>query len=474
MIDLKPYFGSQVDGKNGQLFYTGAEGATNLMSYYTNGVAEDAVQSWRQTFARRGRELKKRGIPYHVIIVPGAHVACGNDLPDHLHGKIKAPFPQLSAVMDGAEGVTLHDALPDLAVADTPFRTYRRNDTHWTDYGAYLNYQAVSRRVALETKIGLVTPDDFSVELKNAFGDLSIHRVPEGAPELIPILTVGGRHHARTVQKNTTVVRNRLIRMESDTAPETSAFFFHDSYGTAQAKFWARSFSRTSFAGVTHRVYFDAIDRDKPDVVFSIMAEHRLFQRPNDHDHWTFEDDFESDCRSPAGVKTAKILVLYRQQKLTEAAEAAAGLDQEAGFGAYHARVAAQAYVAAHRYDDGVAMSQTALSLAPQSPSNLWMAAYASVYAGKPQDAVTLATWAVATDRFNGAWAELLASVLIGLGRWDDAAVLLENTVLQIDDHPELWRHLAHVRDMRGQLTARDEARAKAAALDGQDLRLAS
>jgi len=474
MIDLKPHFRSQIEGRNGQLFYTGADGPTNLLSYYTTGIADEAVQAWRRTFVRRGRELRTRGIPYHVIVVPGAHVACAQDLPDALQGRIKAPFPTLAAVMGRVEGVTFHDALSDLTVADPPYRTYRRNDTHWTDYGAYLNYRAVCEQVLRETAVRLIEPNDLSIEIKKAFGDLSIHRVPEGVAEPIPIVNVGKAHRARTVRKNTTVVRNRIIEMESDTAPATSAIVFHDSYGTAQAKFWARSFGRTIFAGVTPRVYFDAVDRFRPDVVLSIMAEHRLFQSPNDHDHWTFEDDFESDCRSPAGARTSEVLVLYRQQKLTAAADAAVGLERLAGFEAYHARVAAQALVAAHRFEDALALSRTALSLAPQSPSNLWMAAYASLYAGKAQDAVTLATWAVAQDPLNGAWADLLAATLIGLGRWDDATLLLENTILHIDDHPELWRHLAQVRDQRGDAAGRDHARAMATALDGAQARLAA
>ncbi|MCJ2045756.1 hypothetical protein MKK58_14635 [Methylobacterium sp. J-078] len=472
MIDLKTYFSTQIEGRNGQLFYTGADGAASLLNYYTAGISPAAVQSWRATFARRGRELARRGIPYHVVIVPGAHVACGDDLPDALRGTIKAPFPELAAVMEGVPGVTLHDALPDLVVDDPPYRTYRRNDTHWTDYGAYLSYRAVCRRVAEDVPVRMVASEDVNVEMKDAFGDLSIHRVPEGAPEPIPLIKIGRRHRARLVQKNTTVVRNRFIRMESDTAPPTLALFFHDSYATAQAKFWARSFGRTAFAGVSHRVYLDAVDRDRPDVVFTIMAEHRLFQKPNDHDHWTFADDFESDCASAAGVRTAEILVLYRQQRLAEAAERAVGLADLAGFGAYHARVAAQVTVSVHRYDDAVALSRIALSLDPQSPSHLWMAAYASLYAGQADEAVTLATWAVGQDPQNGAWAELLASALIGLGRWDDAALLLENTILRIDDHPALWRHLAHVRDMRGDPVGRDAAQAVLTLLDGPPPRL--
>lgn len=225
---------------------------------------------------------------------------------------------------------------------------------------------------------------------------------------------------------------------------------------------------------MSHRVYLDAVDRYRPDVVISIMAEHRLFRMPNDHDHWTFADDFESDCASPAGIRTAELLVLYRQQKLAEAAEAAVGLEDLAGFGAYHARVGAQILVSVHRYDAALALSRTALSLDPQSPSHLWMAAYASLYAGRSEEAVTLATWAVGQDPANGAWPELLASALIGLGRWDDAALLLENTVPRIDDHPGLWRHLAHVRDMRGDRAGGDRARARAAVLDGLDLRRAA
>lgn len=475
MIDLQPHLGTPIEGRNGQFYYRGDESRVGLYEYYLAGIRHGALASWTATLARRARELARRGVRYHVVVVPGAHVACPEDLPDDLRGRIKAPFPLLQAALAGTGGVRLHYALPDLVPGDADLRdpilhrTYRRNDTHWTEYGAYRNYLTVCRAIARDLDVRVVEPADVTFATKQAFGDLSILRQPEGQPETIPLAVIRGRHRAHTVSKNTTVLRNRVIRTRSDTAPPTAALIFHDSYATAQAKFWARSFGRTTFAGVTHRVYLDAVERERPDVVISIMAEHRLFEWPNDHDHWTFADDFESDCRSPAGRRTADVMVLYRQQKVAAAADAAAGIAAERGFGAYHARVAAQALVGAHRFEDALAMAMTALSLDRDSPSNLWMAAYAALYAGKPQDALTLATWAAGAEPHHGAWTELLASILIGLGRREDAALVLERAVAVIDDDPVLWRLAAEMREAGGRPGPARQARAMVEALTSQE-----
>ncbi|WP_197514235.1 alginate O-acetyltransferase AlgX-related protein [Methylobacterium platani] len=479
MIDLQPHLGTPIEGRNGQFYYRGDESRVGPYDHYLAGIRRGALASWTATLARRARELGRRGIRYHVVVVPGAHVACPEDLPDDLRGRIRAPFPRLQAALAGTDGLRLHYALADLVSRDpsppgpgrdgAPHRTYRRNDTHWTEYGAYRNYLTVCRAIARELDVRVVEPADVTFATKQAFGDLSILRLPEGRPETIPLAVIRGGHRAHTVSKNTTVVRNRVIRMRSDTAPATAALIFHDSYATAQAKFWARSFGRTTFAGVTHRVYLDAVARERPDVVISIMAEHRLFEWPNDHDPWTFADDFESDCRSPAGRRTADVMVLYRQQKIAAAADAAAGIGAEPGFGAYHARVAAQALIGAHRVDDALAMAMTALSLDRESPSNLWMAAYASLYAGKPEDALTLATWAAGSDPHHGAWTELLASILIGLGRREEAALVLERAVAAVDDSPGLWRLLAETREAGGRPGPARQARAMVDALTGEE-----
>jgi predicted Zn-dependent protease len=94
------------------------------------------------------------------------------------------------------------------------------------------------------------------------------------------------------------------------------------------------------------------------------------------------------------------------------------------------------------------------------------MRAYAELYNGNPADAVVLATWAVEQDPTNAAWATLLAELLIGLGRWDDAAGLLEKLTPLLDDSQELWRNLAVVRAARGDASGAKLAEQAASAFD--------
>lgn len=103
-------------------------------------------------------------------------------------------------------------------------------------------------------------------------------------------------------------------------------------------------------------------------------------------------------------------------------------------------------------------MSRLALAAQPRRASYLWIAAYAETYNGNPEAAVNFATWAVGADPHNGAFAAFLASLLIGLQRWSDAAVLLENIAPQLADCPDLWRSLKIVRAARGDPAGAEQA----------------
>ncbi|MGI4951332.1 MAG: tetratricopeptide repeat protein [Janthinobacterium lividum] len=302
--------------------------------------------------------------------------------------------------------------------------------------------------------------------------------MPEGPSEAFHRARIAARHQAVQTRQNTTFYRNRVRECASATAGAGAgagaragagggaALFFHDSFMTAQSQFWERSFGRTMFAGVSHRVFLDAVDAWRPDLVVSLMVETALFRTPLDHDVWSFADEFECDCRSPAGMQALQALRLYRQMRFTEAADLAAGLPAMTGFNAYHARVAAHALVTDGRFAEAVAMSRLALEAMPGDPSYLWMRAYAELYHGNPADAVILATWAVAADPANAAWSTLLAEVLIGLGRWDDAAGLLERVTPLLDDSQALWRNLAVVRSARGDAAGAAQAERAADAFD--------
>jgi len=72
-----------LSGKNGQLF-AGIAGGIDLIDLFSTAAPSGTLLHWKRTIGRRGRELKRRGIPYVVNLVPSAHIVCMADLPDDL------------------------------------------------------------------------------------------------------------------------------------------------------------------------------------------------------------------------------------------------------------------------------------------------------------------------------------------------------------------------------------------------------
>lgn len=443
------------EGKNGQL-YIGRASALDLVDLFGKQASSARLFHWWKTFERRGRELKRRGIPYVVNFAPSAHIVCESALPDDLRGRLRSPVPALIK-LGALDNVTFIDSLPALQNAAGEWDVYRKTDSHWSHYGAFLAYLDACRQIQSLVSLAPLEPNDVTFTLTRGYGDLSVFMVPEGPAEYFPQSHIADRRAANPVKKKIVVARNRLLEFSSS-ACSTSALFFHDSYMTAQAAFWNRTFGRSLFVGITSRVFLDAVDSWRPDIVITEMADHRLFQPPQDHEPWTFYDEFEGDYMSPAGRRIASALLDLRQMKIVSAAEAIAGIENEAGFDSHHARIAAQILVSNRAFERAVEMARLAVADKAPTASQLWIAAYCEAYNGNPEAAVNYATWSLGQDSDNAAFAAFLASLLIGLERWSDAATLLENITPRLSDSPELWRSLEIVRTARGDVTGAAQA----------------
>lgn len=450
------------EGKNGQL-YIGQTGGLNLVDLFSKNASRARLFHWWKTFERRGRELKRRGIPYIVNFAPSAHIVCASALPDELRGKLRSPVPALME-LGPLDNVTFIDALSALQEVAGEWDVYRKTDSHWSQYGAFLAYRDACRHIQSLVGLAPLETNEVTFTSKRGYGDLSIFMVPEGPAEFFPQSHIADRRAANLVRKKIVAERNRLLEFSSG-ACSTSAMFFHDSYMTAQAAFWNQTFGRSLFVGITSRVFLDAVDSWRPDIVITEMADHRLFQPPQDHEPWTFHDEFQGDYNSPAGRRIESALLDLRQMKIASAAEAIDGIENEAGFDSHHARIAAQILVSNHAFARAAEMARRAVADEAPTASQLWIAAYCEAYNGNPEAAVNFATWSVGKDSDNAAFAAFLASLLIGLERWSLAATLLENITPRLSDSPELWRNLEIVRTARGDATGAAQANAARRAL---------
>ena len=467
-MPLEGAIGAMLRGRNGRLFLGNQDGFH--IQYFTDGGAltRSFAQAWRRTFERRARLLAERGIPYVVFICPEAHTIYPEDLPDDVPGQFLAPGEQLCAIIDGLSNLTLIYPRQELLSAKGGLDLYKKNDTHWSDYGGFIGYQALCDGLERIVPLTRIAASDVDFKMRRSFGDLGILVEPEQA-DLVPVASVRG-HEIREVGWGEGVGRLNLLEAESPTAAPCRGLFFRDSAMTGLFSFIGRSFSNVLLAGTTTRLYLDEVDRWRPDIVVSQIAERRLFQYQADHQLELFDDTFRSDYRSPRGNRALLAMLKLTSGSPAEAADHIAGFENELeSLPPDHCFAAARVWMANGRLDLATPCIARALAARPDHASYRCLAALASLGAGAGEEALALCRHAIELAPYNGHYHESLGYILLSLDRADEARGALDRAVEAINDSGNLWYWTSVAREAAGDRAGAVEAAEQALALDPED-----
>ena len=437
MLDLRGAVAAVRPGLNGRLFLGQQDGFDLDLFTSGNPFPPGAIDQWRSTLERRGREFLARGIPYVFFLVPDAPSVHPEDLPKSSRTGARSPGEILIEAMGDIPGVTFVFPLDAMRQARGGLDVYKKKDSHWTSFGSFIAYQYLMQRIAPLVPTRQVASRDVSFTTRRSYGDLGSLMDPEEAED-IPVPNIAG--------EDVQIVRNmagagRQTGTEAlftGDGPPTRALCFRDSYMTDLAPYLARSFQRLLTLGTTTRVFFDAVDRWEADIVISQVAERKLIFAESDHQLDDYQSTFGSTFRGPAGGRLLKALLLYksspgeaasliaedRQVFMDDAVQAySAALICEA-----HGDIqAAQAYVAA------------SLALAPDEASTLTLAARIALALGNLKDAVRLSGEAVRIAPFNGYYHEFHVYAQLQDGDGDAALGSVESALMRITDSANLW-----------------------------------
>lgn len=260
-----------VVGKGEWLFYAGYHALDNYRNIHP--LTEQKLGAWARFVAARREFLTKRDTPFFVIIVPEKHSIYSEYIPmrftrlGHL-----SRLDQLVAYFRQHSTIPLIDIRGALLQAKARNRLlYRRTDTHWNAYGAYVGYLQLmaaltpafpTLRPVAESEVQVVRSWRLG-DLARMLGDASLL---ENGDDVLPSPLV------------TEILDgpNRVISIRSGGEVLPTLVMFCDSFGNALRKLLSRHFRRGVYERAPNYFDRDLIDREKPDVVVLEMVERAL------------------------------------------------------------------------------------------------------------------------------------------------------------------------------------------------------
>lgn len=309
-----------VEGRNGRLFLGRYPGFDIRRFLAPDPLSQSLLTRWRLKLETRARRLKSIGIPYVLLIAPDAHSVHAEELPDTLP-RPHRPVGQIFAeAMGEIDNLKIIYPLQELRSAGGGLDVYKKNDSHWSAYGAFLAYRAMLDALPAGLPIRRLNARHVSFKLKPSFGDFDCKSaIP--SPRLESACS-------RTEYAKEGYRRNRIILTSCDAAAGR-VVVFRDSFFTEMAPFVRETFGHVWAVGATIRVFYDLVREVKPDVVVTELGERCLLHFECDHAELGHRELFDIDPRSAPGKLCVSVLDALRGSDKAEAAARAEALLSE-------------------------------------------------------------------------------------------------------------------------------------------------
>jgi tetratricopeptide (TPR) repeat protein len=435
--------GEVVRGRAGRLFL-GLQPPFDIRVFLdTEAPGQTQILRWRRTFKRRAAALAARGIPYLFYIAPDAPSVYPEDLPAYLAPPRVTLGARLAEALRGIDNLHVLYPQADLLAAKGGLELYRKTDTHWSGYGAFVAYQALCKSLNGLIPFNPIQPRDIRFVWTPEIGDLGSLLTPEETGGNVSMRLTGPDVKRVSFAPGTHQMNSQ--RFLCDRAPPSRVLILRDSFMTEQAPLVARSFRVTEMVGTTSRLFLDHIDSQEFDLVISEIGERRLSLWENDHQMLGYADIFGTDWTSNLGRSAlAAVMALDAGQLAAAASAAAVLLDQEVSLAPAHVFVAARVSLANGDAATADRLVTAALRSEPDRLSYLCIAAQTRFSLGDGVGAIRLMEQARRGYPENGFVFELSGYLLIGFGRPKEALKILDEASERLSDDAQLF-HWASV-----------------------------
>jgi hypothetical protein len=285
-----------VRGRKGWLFFTDYQ-VQNFSQAVGRVVQTSAEQkAWARFLKRSQRTVEKLGSSYFVSPAPGNWAVYRQFLPtwaQKLRGSVS-----LDRLMAANPTINWVDTRSALRASDR--LTYEPLNSHWTPYGGYVAWQAISRCLRQVPGLeGIDVPALKRVKTAKNLNEFAVNGVPDGKPQrTVPVYK---KKHPKTVIRSIPggkVLDNvpddsvdmLLLPVRTTTkkaATNKTLLVLRDSTGSALSPLWSNSFRTT--IQYNHGIGTDLADppnlaklvkKHKPDAVLFVFTERFLSLDP--------------------------------------------------------------------------------------------------------------------------------------------------------------------------------------------------
>ncbi len=260
---------SVVLGKDSWLFYRSeALGDGDTFNDYTGGMlfSDKELRKLEVILEESRREFSRSGIVYLVVVAPNKNTVYSEYLPEEIERRAKATtrMSQFMAHMKTHSGVEIIDLREPLIRAKEEHPVYMRTDSHWNTYGAYVGYREIMRSLADRFPSLPLTPASIvdglvTVETSLPGGDLTQMLLMQ---DLLP-----EDHHTKFD-----------LTGPPAAPPLNTLVFRHDSFGDNLYPFLTPLFKNIVNIAPFVPFDFEAVKRQRPEVVLHVFVERYLPQ----------------------------------------------------------------------------------------------------------------------------------------------------------------------------------------------------
>jgi hypothetical protein len=235
---------------------------------------------WHDHLAKLRDSLSAMKIPLVIVVTPAKWDVYPEKLPDWAQG-IRGSGP-LDQLLGSYPDLPIVDLRAPLREASKQNQTYSKTNSHWTEYGAWVGWKAISQCInaTFPAVGGLASPAIDGISLTADHNEFAPYGVADPAPNwtvpdytepLNPVAVTDKTGATSTVSGDT---QTDLLSLPAETRGEASqtghtALFVRDSYGNALSIPLQQSFARTW--QVRHNL--DSAPNTQPDIA-ALAREH--------------------------------------------------------------------------------------------------------------------------------------------------------------------------------------------------------
>lgn len=285
--------GKVVEGRNGRLFIANDSNEVIRQHRGERLLADKQILSWKRILEFRQAYCSTKGINYYMMLIPDAHAVYKEDLPclDNINNV--RPVKQILSNLN------------DLSYISYPFKNmvkfksigevYHPVDSHYSGFGAYVCYKSLLEQMRLNIK--LLNDEDIEIFSKSTSGDLGEKFSPPKIAKFTECVVKNPL--AKKVWNNEISNRGHMSLWLNTDKKKPKCLLLTDSYGWKIQRFFAESFSEL-FIVHSPLLETEAIEKFKPDIVITLMAERFLIYTP--------KDIFDQSAMSFAKEKGSKVI----------------------------------------------------------------------------------------------------------------------------------------------------------------------